>query len=916
MDNTWIRLSVASFLLVLIIPIIIMSCGSSSPELANNKEETNEVVEDSEKKNEENDSEEEETEADESSSTESERGEQEIETLPGYEAQMLYEVPLESQGSWVSLGLDGEGNLIASDQSEKGTYRIKVSGDIDNPEVEVKRLLMPLSGAQGLVWAFDHLYANVQSDIGGGLYRLSDNNGEGEYNLMEYLGGSANRAEHGNHAVVKTADGEGLYYVAGNHTLPPSELSRNRVPSWDEDLLLPRLWDARGHARGILAPGGWIARINPEATEWEMISMGYRNQYDVTLNEHDELFTYDADMEWDYGTPWYRPTAIVHATSGSDFGWRSGSGKWPNYYEDKLPPLVEIGPGSPVGLITGKGASFPAKYQRSLYALDWTYGTLYSIHLTPEGSSYKGDVEEFLSGAPLPLVQAVIGRDGAMYFVTGGRNQQSHLYRVVYTGNESTDPAEVVDDPEAREARGLRHQLESFHGVEDPDAVETAWPHLASEDRILRYAARVAIEHQPVENWASRALTEEREQARITALVALAREGTSAHRNDIYQSLMEMDFGSLDTEKQLGYLRAMALAVIRIGEPERQEIASITEMLQQYLPSDDNRVNTELIRLLVRFRDSGVIDKALTLMQNESAPETYSWVNILDRSERYGSTLQDMIENPPPTQELHYAFLLRNLSEGWTIEQRREYFSFINEASDRMGGASYTGFLEDLRRDALSNATDEEREAVVDLTGVDLAQEPDFEITPPEGPGRSWEVEEAMEVLSGHLDDGSNRDFENGRNSFFAVSCAACHRFAGYGGDIGPDLSTVNRRFGTEGLIEKVINPNILISDQYSSSRVTLEDGSTITGLVVERGENFEIYSRDPDVEPTVISQDEVVSSEQVEVSQMPPGLINSLNEEELRDLVAYINSGGDPEDDVFKTEEELEQEETEEDTE
>ncbi len=66
--------------------------------------------------------------------------------------------------------------------------------------------------------------------------------------------------------------------------------------------------------------------------------MGYRNQYDIALNEDGELFTYDADMEWDFGSPWYRPTRVCHATSGSEFGWRSGTGKWPAYYEDSLPP--------------------------------------------------------------------------------------------------------------------------------------------------------------------------------------------------------------------------------------------------------------------------------------------------------------------------------------------------------------------------------------------------------------------------------------------------------------------------------------------------------------------------------------------------------------------------------------------------
>ncbi len=896
MNKYLTTIGIGSFVLILIISLIIVSCGSSTPDLVSESEEVAEAVEEEEEAPAQN------------SSTQSGEAEQEIVTLPGFEAQLLYEIPLESEGSWVSLGLDKDGYLIASDQRDRGTYRIKVSDDLENPEVEVERLLMPISGAQGIEWAFDHLYLNVQRPVGSGLYRLGDSRGDGLLNVLEFLGGPGYQGEHGNHAVVTTADGEGLYIASGNFTPPPTdeEMVKNRVASWDEDLLLPRLWDARGHARGILAPGGWIARINPEATEWEMISMGYRNQFDVALNEHNELFTYDADMEWDFGTPWYRPTAIVHVTSGTDFGWRSGSGKWPNYYEDKLPPLVEIGPGSPVGLISGKGASFPADYQRSLYALDWTFGTLYAIHMTPKGAGYEAEAEEFLSGAPLPLVQAVIGKDGHMYFVTGGRNQQSHLYRVIYTGDESTEPAEVVDDPAAREQRELRHHLESFHGVQDPGAVDAAWPHLASEDRILRTAARVAVEHQPVESWADRALNENRTQARITALVALARTAPTDYRDAVFSSLMDMDLSSLDADQKLGYLRTMALAVIRLGEPDNQTIQQITNNLQQYLPNEDNRVNTELIRVLVRFRDARVIDKALTLMQNETIPETEGWVDILGRSERYGSTIMQMIENPPPVQELHYAFMLRTLSDGWTIDQRRAYFEFINNAADRMGGASYTGFLEDVRRDALSHATEEEREAVSDIAGVSLAQQPDFDITAPEGPGRNWTVDEAMSVLAGELGSGSGRDFEQGRNAFFATTCAACHRFDGYGGDMGPDLSTVNRRFRTQGLIEKIIDPNILVSDQYSSTRVTLSSGETIVGLVADRADHLEIYSQDPNAEPRIVSRDDVVSREHLGVSTMPPGLINPLNEDELRDLVAYINSGGDPDHPVFKTEEEL----------
>ncbi|TVQ04172.1 MAG: heme-binding protein [Balneolaceae bacterium] len=825
----------------------------------------------------------------------------------GFEVQLIYNVPRDRQGSWVSLTSGPDGALYASDQQNHGLYKITISGGLDDPDAEIEKLVMPLSGSYGSAWVFDHLYANVN---GTGLFRLRDENGDGQLNLLEFLGGPAYGGEHGNHTILKTPDGKGLYYVAGNHTPPPSNLTKSRITNWDEDLLLPREWDARGHARGVLAPGGYIARINPEATEWEMISIGFRNQFDAAVNEHGELFTYDSDMEWDMGMPWYRPTRLVHVVSGSDYGWRSGSGKWPEYYEDSLPPMLNIGPGSPTGLEFGTGAAFPAAYQRALYAFDWTFGTIYAVHLTPHGPTYKAEAEEFVSGSPLPVTSAAIGKDGHLYFITGGRNQDSQLYRVVYRGSESTAPADPFDIPEARQARELRHKLEAFHGEVHPDAVDTAWPYLGSDDRIIRHAARVAVESQPAAQWAERAFTEENGQARIAALVALARNGSPTYRSRAIRSLLGLNATELTPDQLLGKLRALSLVIIRLGEPDEAEHTMIADALNQLLPHHDDRVNTELISLMVYLRDARVIDKALTLMKNEKPDQRPDWsIQLLERNEEYGGVIQQMIESPPPILELGYAFMLRNLRDGWTIEQRRDYFTFINEAAERIGGMSYAGFLEDLRSEALRNSTDEEREAVADITGVRLTRQLDFALVPPEGPGRNWTLNDAMQVLSGELSAGSNRNFERGRNAFFVTACGSCHRFDIYGGDIGPDLSNVSRRFSTRGLMEKIIDPNILVSDQYSSSRVTLRSGVQVTGLALERGDMLEIYSSNPDAPPTIVQRSEVQNIEPVGVSQMPPGLINPLNEEELRDLVAYIISGGNAGHAIFKTPEELEAE-------
>ena len=168
-------------------------------------------------------------------------------------------------------------------------------------------------------------------------------------------------------------------------------------------------------------------------------------------------------MEWDIGAPWYRPTRVYHVISGAEFGFRNGSGKWPDYAIDSFGTAVDIGPGSPTGVTFGYGAKFPAKYQEAFYIADWSFGKLRAVHLTPSGASYTGEAEDFVSGQPLAVTDLVINpKDGAMYFAVGGRNTQSALYRLTYVGNEST--AESKNDDRFAANRELRRKLESFHG--------------------------------------------------------------------------------------------------------------------------------------------------------------------------------------------------------------------------------------------------------------------------------------------------------------------------------------------------------------------------------------------------------------------------------------------------------------------
>ncbi len=817
----------------------------------------------------------------------------------GFVVDHVYTVPRDQQGSWVALSRGPNGKLVASDQGDKGLYWIAVSETDDGPQADVARIDVnqpgsprKLSGAQGLLWAFDALWVHRN---GGHLYRVKDSSGDGTLDEVEQLPSQTGGGEHGNHALILSEDGEAINMVGGNHA-PLADVQRQRVTTWNEDLLLPRMWDANGHARGRLAPGGWVTRLDPQTMKQELVSIGFRNQYDVALNRHGDMFTYDADMEWDLGAPWYRPTRICQVVSGADYGWRSGTGKWPTYYEDSLPPVVEIGPGSPTGVVAGIGAAFPAKYQEAIFALDWTFGTIYAIHLEAKGAGYTASSEPFVTGSPLPVTDAAVGSDGHLYFTVGGRGTQSALYRIRYEGDAPTETVTASLPNDVQAARALRKQLEAHHGKplepkEAAKAIELAWPSLSSDDRFLRAAARVVLESQPSQLWAGRAVTETDPQAKITASIALARVGGKHRQAAIIDGLMQIDADSLDNAQLLGLLRAYALAFTRMGRPVDSQSAKLLASLDAMLPHQDDDVNTELVRLLVYLESPNVVAKTMELIRNRKAPQPPDWSELASRNAGYGGTVQKVLDNHPPSREIGYALMLRTVRDGWTLEQRREYFAFLNEAAKKSGGASFPGFMRNIRDEALGNCSDAERVALQDLTGEQYDPVPDFEIKPIQGPGRTWTLAEARSQAASQF---RKADFENGRSLYFATSCGKCHRFAGLGGNIGPDLTTIPRKFDVSYVIEHIIEPSKVISDQYQSKSVLTASGSTYTGLVSESEGQVVIYPSDLKSDPITLDEEDVELIRPSSLSQMPKGLIDGLNAEELRDLLAYLMSGGD----------------------
>ena len=828
-----------------------------------------------------------------------------FQTLPGYQVERLFTVPKNELGSWVSITFDQKGRLLASDQGGKGICRIIPAPLGTKEETIVEKLDLKMTSAQGMLAAFDSLYFSVNGGPGSGLYRARDTNGDDQYDELEKLQSFAGGGEHGPHALRLSPDGKSIYVIAGNHTNMPSPLTSSRIPSnWKEDLLLPRQWDARGHARGKLAPGGWICRTDPDGKTWEVVSMGYRNPYDMDFNTDGELFAYDADMEWDMGTSWYRPTRVVHATSGSEFGWRSGTGKWPTYYPDSLPPAVNIGPGSPTGVTFGTGTKFPAKYQKALYIVDWTFGTIFAIHLTPQGSTYVGKREEFVSRSPLPLTDIAVGPDGALYFTVGGRGTQSELFRVTYTGKESVSEV-PADTDETRALRKVRRSLEEFHTSKkqaSPLQFPMIWGHLGSPDRFVRYAARIALEHQPVDMWLKNIEGEKDVNRLINAAVAFARQGKVEQRAPVIKELLKLKFAELSETQQLELLRAYALLFVRQGAPDDETSLNVQSQIEESYPAKTDALNRELSRVLVYLNSPKVIDKTLKLLQqpNESAVQAdyEDWQkSLLARNGGYGGTIAKMLSNTPEIQKIHYAFVLRNLRFGWTLEQRQQYFGWLNEALEKSGGASYQGFIKNIRTEALANASEAEKKLL--STKIDLTPIPKTDLPKPEGPGKNWTANELVSLAESKL---QNRNFEHGKRTFAAAKCIVCHRMDGIGGATGPDLTNVAGRFSNRDLAEALVDPSKVISDQYMAHTIVTTKGKSITGRIASENNGVLTILIDPEDATKIVevSKDDIDEQVPSKVSLMPKDLLKELNEQEVLDLLAFLKSRGNPRDRMF----------------
>ncbi|RLS29378.1 MAG: hypothetical protein DWH79_12390 [Planctomycetota bacterium] len=791
-------------------------------------------------------------------------------TVPaGFEVELVRSAQ-ESESSWISMAFDDKGRIVVG-LDDVGVARLApplTAGD----EWSFERLDDTLRHCRGVLVHEGSLYVNACDTKE--LWQFSDPAGNGSYSQRRLLNTFDYRSRygHGQNQLTVGPDGA-LWSIVGNDvTFPEGTSPESPYRDPHTDRLLPDPADEGQDDRV-----GYLLRFDTEGNEWTVFAGGFRNQVDADWNDDGEWFTWDSDMEWDVGQPWYRPTRVNHVVSGAEYGWRWSTLNWPSSYPDSLPATLETGLGSPTGVVFGRRGTFPGKWRDALYMADWQHGRILAAWFTPDGASYTATDELFAEGGPMNVCDMQFGPDGNLWFITGGRGSQSGLYRVSFRGDAAAVPPGPVVEPAvaaaAKAARSRRHELEAFHGgplaTADQATLQNLWPELGSDDRWLRTAARIALERQPVAAWRDTVRSERNPLARGEGLLAWVRMAPAQERGDVVRAALAGPIGASEAEVLL-VLRTIAIALVRgveLPAADRSAVHSLLALLDSH-PSA--AVQRELVELLIASDAPGAIATCITRLDAATSQE----------------------------EQIHCVHALVRSTAPWTHQEHRRLLAWFASARWFRGGHLIGQIIARMEADLVKTIPESDKpalaEALAFLEKSGIAGEPDGPSAPATlGPPRPFVKQWTQADIAPHLSQIEGPpDAAAGRRALAAANCLKCHAFAGGGASLGPDLSAIGKRFDTRAIVESILEPSKVVDAKYHTTTWVLSDGRAVTGRAIMVNDKEVGVETDPLTGASEkILRAEIESSHPSTVSPMPQGLLDTLTLEEILDLVALLRT-------------------------
>jgi putative membrane-bound dehydrogenase-like protein len=319
-----------------------------------------------------------------------------------------------------SMTVDAQGRVVVA-----GAGYVKILHDTDGDgRAERASLFSPLpaSGAHGMYFDGPDLICSGDNSI----MRLRDADGDGVADREPEVWTPLRHPEHGANGLVRGPDGC-YYLVCGND----AGISQAQITSAASPVKSPR--------------SGVVVRFSPEGRPLDVYAHGFRNPYDLDFDADGHLVTVDSDGERDHHLPWYAPTRLFDVAQGMEHGWllKGWTRGWnrPQSFFDNVERMVEIGRGSPTGLLVYRHRGFPAYYRGGVFSACWTFGRVYYFPIEACGATSKSKLEVFMQTtgdvgfAPCDLA---VGPQGDLFVAIGGRRTRGSVFRVRYRGPADT----------------------------------------------------------------------------------------------------------------------------------------------------------------------------------------------------------------------------------------------------------------------------------------------------------------------------------------------------------------------------------------------------------------------------------------------------------------------------------------------
>jgi putative membrane-bound dehydrogenase-like protein len=649
---------------------------------------------------------------------------------------------------------------------------------------------------------------------------------------------------------------------------------------------------------------GGIFRCRPDGSKLRRIAKGFWNPFGICVRPDGEIFAAEND-------PGSRPPCrLLHIVEGGDYGYQRLYGRAPFH------PFVawngELRGTLPMVSPTGEAPCGIAPLGGGLLVPSWADNRIDFFPLVQQGASYTAARIEIATGSEFFRPTCIKQASAFTYYLTDWVFGSYEIHGKGRIWKLEIDPAAAAEwlqpaapatlNKPALLARRLRSGREKISTTrlfglaadDDPFLAHAAIQSLAARARFwdaeavrkLPAAQRVnavlalRVAGPDDESWPRRLLGDENPDVVFEALRWIADRRMASYEDEVAQLLGRPDLDYRLFEAALACWNAVTgkarsgvadLKMLLRRIRDKEAAPQVRAYALRLLPETE-RLSEKELRDLVTVGNPELAREAVRTLAGRTTEAAFAQLTrIADDPKNSGELRADAVVGLARDADRHVPILVKLAGDGYqTVRQEAlRALRFLVLAPEQKN-----------RLSQIAEAHKDSRALVRSILEPASLAEGRPELTDL----AAWKKRIG----------GSAGNPQAGRRIFFhprVALCGNCHRHSGRGVVLGPDLSAVADREGPDWLLHAILRPGKDVAPQFYPWSIRTKDGEDFVGIMLRKGgRSGKEFYRDPAGREKGISKSDIVSRRELKSSLMPEGLLATLTDSEIRDLLAFLN--------------------------